>query len=311
MKNLIAKFVTFVLILWTASLVLASALDRAFVKDRSHKQLWTLSHRSRSFGYVIAGDSRTFNTIDAKTLETRTGQPAINIGFGGQGVVEAYLTLYLFLQHANETRNVLLQIDGADLDDNLKFQTYLYMPYLGDPEVAATVRDVVGLKRYAALRAFPLAKYWEYNNFYGLERLQNARSGFSPYDQTGGSELLFDENYHVFPGTPTDPGFVVDARAKRYLDRLVQLTRSRGIKLTMFSAPVYHQNGMYKNYDKAARAYVVAYCREQNIPYLDFSDADFSPKEFRDYGHLNGRGALRFTAMLADSLTQVNQVETR
>jgi hypothetical protein len=301
MKNFLVKLITFGLILWAASFVLARALDRRVVKDLTQKQMWTLSQRGRSFGYVFAGDSRTFNTIDPKTLEARTGQSTINIGFGGQGIIESYLTLYLFLQH-NQTRNVVLQIDGADLDNSLKFQTHLYVPDLADPEVANVIKDVIGVKKYSVLRAFPLAKYWEYNNFYGLERLRNARSAVSPYDQTEGSELLYDENYHEFPGTPTDPNFVVDARSRRYLDRLVQLTRSHGVQLTMFSSPVYHHRGMNKNYDQAARTFIAAYCREQGIRYLDFSDASFDPKEFRDYGHLNGRGALRFTAMLADSL---------
>ena len=306
MKLFILKLLIFVTSLWIASYVLASTLDRVFVKDRSHKEMWTLSQHNLSVGYVVAGDSRAFNNIDARTLEIRTGQPSINVGFGGQGIIEAYLTLYLFLQHENHTRNVILQLDGADLDDSLKFQGYLYMPYMDDPEVAATVRDVVGLKRYAVLKVFPLAKYWEYNHFYGLERLQQARSGLSPYDQSAGSELLYDERYHEFP-TASDPSFSLDSRSPRYLDRIVQLTRSRGVNLIVFSAPVYHHNGMFKKYDEAARAYIARYCQERGIPYLDFSGADFDPSEFRDYGHLNGRGALRFTAMLADSLTKVSQ----
>lgn len=307
MKLFIVKLVIFVMSLWIASYVLARTLDGIFVKDRSHKEMWTLSQHDLSVGYVVAGDSRAFNTIDARTLETRTGQPSINVGLGGQGTIETYLTLYLFLQRENHVRNVILQIDGADLDDSLKFQTYLYMPRLADREVAATVRDVIGLKRYSALKVFPLAKYWEYNNFYGLDHLQQARSGLSSYDQTGGSELLYDENYHEFPGTPSDPSFVVDLRSRQYLDRIVQLTSSRGIRLTIFSSPVYHHNGMFTKYDEAARAYIARYCQERGIPYLDFSDARFDPTEFRDYGHLNGRGALRFTAMLADSLTKLSQ----
>ncbi len=306
-KIFFIKLVALVLSLWIASQILARTLDKVFVKDRSQKELWTLSQHDLSVGYVVAGDSRAFNTIDARTLEIRTGQPSINVGFGGQGAIEMYLTLYLFLQHENHVRNVILQIDGADLDDSLKFQTYLYMPYMADPEVAATVRDVLGLKRYAVLKAFPLAKYWEYNNFYGLERLQNSRSALSPYDQSAGSELLYDENYHEFPGTPTDPNFVIDSRSRGYLDRIVQLTRSRGVNLTMFSSPVYHHNGMFLKYDEAFRSYMARYCQERGIPYLDFSDAKFDPSEFRDYGHLNGRGALRFTAMLADSLLALSK----
>src|SRR3954467_640524 len=157
MKTFLVKLITFGLILWITSFVLARALDRSVVKDRTQKQMWTLSQQGRSFGYVVAGDSRTFNTIDPKTLEAHTGQSTINIGFGGQGIIESYLTVYLFLQNRNQTRNVVLQIDGSDLDGSLKFQTHLYVPHLADPEVANVVRDVIGSKKYSVLRIFPLA----------------------------------------------------------------------------------------------------------------------------------------------------------
>jgi hypothetical protein len=303
----IVKSVVFVLILWISSYVLAKTLDRTFVKDRSNKEMWTLSQRDLSVGYVIAGDSRAFNNIDAKTLERMTGQPSINIGFGGQSITDTYLTLYLFLKHNNHARNVILPVDGVDLDDTLKFQAHLYVPFISDPEVDATVRDVIGLKRYAVLKAFPIAKYWEYNNVYGLERLLRTRSGLSTstYDESGGSELLYDDTYHVFPTNPRETDFLVDPRSHRYLDRIVQLVKSRGINLTIFSAPMYQGEGVFKEYKKSYRSYVARYCQQQNIAYLDFTDANFDRSEFRDYHHLNGRGALRFTQMLADSLTKV------
>lgn len=301
MRLLIVKSVIFLLILWIASYVLARTLDAAFGQDRSNKEMWTLSQHGLSVDYAVAGSSRAFNNIDATTLLRKTGRPAINIAYGGQSIMDMYLTLHLFLAHENRTRNVLLQIDGGDLDYSHKFMAYLYSPYMADPEVAETVREVGGLKRYVAIKAFPLAKYWEYNDFYNFEHLQQARSGMSSYDKNNGSELLYDDSYHVFPAISDDPAFVVDLRSRKYLDQIVQLTRSHGINLTVFSAPMYHRD-VFKKYDEASRAYIARYCQERGILYLDFTDANFDRAEFRDYGHLNGRGALRFTRMLADSL---------
>lgn len=302
MKPLIVKAVLFGAILWISSDFMARSLDKTFVKDRTNKQMWTLSRRDLSLGYVVAGDSRAFNNIDVKTLERLTGEPSINIGFGGQSIVDTYLTLYLFLENQNDTRRIILPVDGVDLDDTLKFQEHLYMPFLDNQEVAATLRDVVGLKRYAVLEAFPIAKYWEYNNFYGLDRWWQTKTGNSIYDENGGSELLYDESYHAFPTNVRDKQFVVNPRARRYLDRLVQLAKGRGIQLIVFSAPMYQGEGVFKDYKQTYRAYVANYCREQGITYLDFTDANFDRSEFRDYHHLNGRGALRFTEMLAKSL---------
>jgi hypothetical protein len=301
MRRFIVKSAIFFLILWIGSYVLARTLDAVFRQDRSNKEMWSLSQHGLSVDYAVAGSSRAFNNIDAATLLRKTGRPAINIADAGQSMADIYLTLHLFLVHENRIRNLLLQIDGGDLDYSHEFMTYLYLPYMADPEVAKTVREVGGLKRYVSVETFPLAKYWEYNNFYNLEHLQQARSGTSGYDKSAGSELLYDENYHEFPVISDDPDFVVNLRSRKYLDQIVQLSRSHGINLTVFSAPMYHRD-VFKKYDAASRAYIARYCQERGILYLDFTDASFDRAEFRDYGHLNGRGALRFTQMLADSL---------
>jgi hypothetical protein len=303
MKRFFAKLIVFVLILWGVSYLISRVLDSKFRQDRSTKEAWTLSQHNRSFSYAVAGSSRAFNHIDVGTLQERTGRSAINIAYGGQNIIDVYVTLHLFLAHENQIGTVLLQLDGSDLNNSREFMTRLYVPYANDSEVARVEREVLGWKRYLVMKVCPLAKYWEYNNIYSWAELQNARSGVSKYDDTGGSELLFDESYHDFPTNPGDPELVLDTRSCEYLDRIVDLARSRGIKLLFFTAPAYHPN-TFKKYDEATRTYITRYCETRGIPYLDFSKASFSQSEFRDHSHLNGRGALRFTAMLADSINQ-------
>src|SRR6266404_1208251 len=312
MKRFIIKSVLFVSLLWVGCYILARALDRQFARDRSNKQLWVLSQHNRSVDYAVTGSSRAQNNIDTATLERKLGRPALNIAYEGNSIIDMYLTLHLFLNHGNQVRNLLLQLDGSDLDYSHEFLTYMYLPYLTDAEVRSTVREMIGFKRYVPVRIFPLAKYWEYNNFYDWELLRQARSGATVYDKSGGSELLYDDSYHEFPAITNEPEFKVNSRSRRYLDRIVQLTRSHGIGLMIFSAPMYHRDQTFKKYDEASREYIVGYCQEQNIRYLDFTNANFNRSEFRDYGHLNSGGALRFTGMLADSLLgQVNGSDIR
>jgi hypothetical protein len=301
MRPFIIKSVLFFSLFWVGSYILAKTLDRQFAQDRSNKQLWVLSQHNRSVDYAVAGSSRAQNNIDTATLEGKTGRPAVNIAYEGNSIMDMYLTLHLFLNHGNQVGNLLLQLDGTDLDYSHEFLTYMYLPYLTDPEVRSTVREMRGFKGYAPMRIFPLAKYWEYNNFYDWELLRQARSGATVYDKSGGSELLYDDRYHEFPAITNEPEFKVNSRSRRYLDRIVQLTKSHGIGLTIFSAPMYHRDQTFKKYDEASRKYLATYCEEQRIPYLDFTNANFDRSEFRDYGHLNGAGALRFTEMLGAS----------
>jgi len=302
MRRFIIKSLVFVSLLWVGSYILSRTLDRQFVQARSNKQLWVLSQQNRSVDYAVAGSSRAHNNIDTATLAVKTGTRAINIAYEGNSIMDMYLTLHLFLNHGNKVENLLLQVDGTDLDYSHKFLTYMYLPYLADAEVGSTVREMIGLKRYAPMKIFPLAKYWEYNNFYDWELWRQAMSGATDYDQSGGSELLYDNSYHEFPAVIHEPEFKVDSRSRQYLDQILQLTRSHGIRVTIFSAPMYHRDQAFRKYDETARSYIARYCEEQEIPYLDFTEAEFDRAEFRDYGHLNGGGALRFTAMLADSL---------
>jgi hypothetical protein len=294
----------FLLILWVASYVLATALDRTVRQDRSNKLFWSLSRHDLSFDYVVAGASRAYNNIDVVILEARTGRTAINLALGGQSIMDMYLTLHLFLLNRNDFHHLLLQLDGSDLDYSHKFLTHLFVPYMADREVAATLRDLSGAEHYYFTKVFPLAKYAEYNDFYTLRFLMQSRAKKSPYDKSAGSELLFDDSYHSFPAVEGEPEFKVDARSLHYLDRIVGLTRSRGIGLTVFSAPTYHHERVFEMYDQSSRSYISEYCREHEIPYFDFTDAPFDESEFRDYGHLNGRGAVRFTTMLAESLLE-------
>jgi hypothetical protein len=302
LRSFIVKSALFLSILWIGSYALARVLDGEFERDRSNKEFWVLSQHGVSVDYAVVGSSRAYNLVDAPTLAKCTGRSAINLGYGGHSTTDMYLTLYLFLAHQNTVQNLLLQIDGYDLNPTREFQSYLYLPYLGDSEVRTTVRQAIGLKRYLTIKVFPLAKYWEYNDFYSPLLLRQAFSGVSFHDQSAGSQLLQD-GVRQPSSISADPEFAVDPNALRYLNQLVLLAKSRGIGVTIFTAPMYHRDATFQKNDDAARTYIADYCRENRINYLDFSSADFDRAEFRDYVHLNAGGALRFTPMLADSLT--------
>lgn len=301
MKIVILKSLLFVLLFWMLSFAGTKMLNHVFIRDRVHKEMWNMSQTERSVGYAVLGSSRAFNNVDAITLQKKVEADVINLGCGGYSLLDMYLSLHIFLKR-NHAKTVLLQIDGSDLDYSHKFMAQVYLPYMSDPVVTATVNESAGFRRVLANAACPLSRYWEYNDFYNWQRLEELRTISSPYDATQGSQLLYDDSYRVFPKIVEEPRFRVDQRSREYLERIVQLAQQQGIQLIMFSAPEYHRDEVFRNYDQAARAYIVEYCESHRIPYLDFSDANFDVMEFRDYGHLNSKGALRFTDVLAASV---------
>jgi hypothetical protein len=284
---------------------LTGLLDNYFRANRTNKQLWSLTQRYRSVDYAIAGSSRAFHGIDIATLERHTGRNAINLGYDGQSIVDMYLTCHLFIAHYNDARDLVLQLDGWDLDDTHRFLRYLYLPYTNDDQVSATLNEFQSKKHNLLTKLLPIVKYAEYNEFYTPTLLREGRSNRSLYDESSGSELLFDESYRAVPAVAQEPRFIVDERARQYLDRIVNLSKTRGIRLTVFSAPIYREP-LFKNYINDFRAYIGSYCEDHSISYLDFTSEAFDLSEFRDYSHLNGRGALRFTRIIGDKLLQLD-----
>ena len=310
MKPFALKALIFVVSFWLGCFVVNRVLNRAFIQDRSHKQMWSLSLRDLSMDYAIVGSSRALNNVDALALSSKTGSHVVNLGCGGQSIMDMYLTLYLFLKHNNRVHDVLLQVDGTDVDYSHQFMSYIYVPYLSDAQVAATESEMGGFKRRIARTVCPLSAYWEYNDFYDLQRLRQIRSEKSEYDATQGSQLLYDDSYNVFPVIEEQPRFVADARSVKYLERLMKLAVDHGVRVTVFSAPQYHRDPIFRRYDNDARSYIAQFCRDHGVRYLDFTEAQFDSSEFRDYGHLNGRGAERFSLMLSDSLNNMNAVNS-
>ena len=302
MRGFVLRACVFLALLWIGSFVASSVLDHVFQRGRVQKEFWSLSRHGLAVDYVIAGSSRAFHNVDIRTFEERKGLTAINLGFDGQSTMDMYLTLHLFLAHQNRVKHLLLQIDGWDLSGTHNFLSYFYLPYEGDEEVSTTLKRFTRPEHRVMGMMFPLTRYSEYNTFYVPAFLREVKAGRSAYDETGGSELLFDSGYHEFPAVEQEPVFAADARPRRYLDRIMEMAKAEGIDVTIFSAPVYHGDPIFKKYDQDARRYIDSYCQEHGAAYADFTDAEFDRLEFRDYSHLNGRGALRFTRMLADSL---------
>lgn len=85
-----------------------------------------------------------------------------------------------------------------------------------------------------------------------------------------------------------------------YLNKLVKLCREKGKRIWFFSSPLHAQSGDRAN---AALFNEIRETRYGSIPYLDFRDLYFPDDQYRDFEHLNGRGARRFSIFL-DKLMQ-------
>jgi hypothetical protein len=277
---------------------------------RSHPDLcdktdWILSRRGLAADDVFLGSSRAYNMVEVPLYQELTGRRAVNLGTSGSNYAENYLLLRQFVENGNTVRRVWLQADiyslDADAAFSVPFHAYQFMPWLGDPEVAAVVREQAELPHYLLWRYVPFAKYIEFNSEYNLYKL--LRGGFActegPFDASLGSELLADA-----PG-PLERkpvrAFGVNPDDLRGLRRLLAWCREAGIAVVLYEAPEYlpftdQPASRAALEDTLAQAAFAA-----GLPWLRFREPDLWSQDtlFADATHLNAAGTRRFTRELA------------
>lgn len=89
-----------------------------------------------------------------------------------------------------------------------------------------------------------------------------------------------------------------------YFQKIMDLCRENGIQVVLYSAPYNYNEESYEGviWRQQINFALKPYCEELGIPYLDYQrmeDISFNyKKDFRDYSHMNTRGAEKLTGHL-------------
>ena len=132
----------------------------------------------------------------------------------------------------------------------------------------------------------------------GAAEFAGYRAGFGGLQDT--SQIMLQE---AGSKNPPDPVRV------DYLDRCLELLRKRDVRVAVVFPPLLNREVLFVSPgDPASKPYlsVAAGLRGQAVPLIDLgAGATRDPAEFVNAGHLNDRGANRFSALLADQLAMV------
>ena len=93
------------------------------------------------------------------------------------------------------------------------------------------------------------------------------------------------------------PIHVVDTLKINYFKSFLNSAKAAGVSVFVFVSPVYVKFSGASPYKLAAEI-----CRQQNVPFIDFSQSDFflaHREYFKDQWHLNKEGAEIYTSMVA------------
>lgn len=293
-------------------------LTLLFAADRYYYYIATTCHTDKAqvvmrinntnYDYIMIGSSRTecfFNTV---IIDSITGLKGYNMGLDGSEFAESYLLLDQFFEHNNKARVVFIQTDifqmMPDYSYSYPFHEYRYLPYMGDATVASVVAEKRGILKYTLWKYVPFIKYAEFNTEYNIVDILSkyshkpylyANNGFRylqtiPHNDDFDDKRYTDERINSKMNVPD---------GNPYLDKIVALLKVKGCQPVFIQPPVYARiEGWARQFDIAKEA------RKANIPYCDYLRMDISAKGsvFRDYTHLDGKGAVIFSAQIADSI---------
>ncbi len=287
--------------------------DRKVSELYIDKPSYVVNCKNQYFDYVVGGSSRVHNNFNTALFDSLTGLSGFNFGYGGSGLAQNYLTLYLFLKNGNNLKNYIQQLDDIGLSKNAfthPFSEYFFMHYLSrDSSVDQFYKMNVPLNKYYLWRYIPTIKYLEFNNYCRLSNIISNKK----VDQN----LLIDKGYaklniqhkdsfpaKLYPNVYSE--YEIGTLNIYYLNKIYNLCKEYKVNYVCYTSPVFQKHYLsYKpaNLKKAVRNYIEG----NGIKYLNFSLSKNYNNDslFLDETHLNAFGTDIFTIQLADTLKDI------
>jgi len=282
-------------------------------KHLDHRAPWIFQQHNQELDFVILGSSRALNILDVATFEQVSGKKGINIASAGSGFAQNYLHLRQFAEQGNTFNTIILNVDWSgfhsDSSYSYPFSDYAYMPLFEEDWIEDIYYDEVPLHSYLTWKTLPVMKYAEFNENYPIyQTLQNRDYVYqnAVWDSTKGSQLLFDSVAN-FPAKDTlKLSFKPDPIDAKYFGMIVEYCKENNIKLLLYTAPYYEGyfvtrdcSEVFVGLDSVARANDL-----NHFPHY-YNPIGIEKHLFRDYTHLNGEGAMRFSREFAEELVAI------
>jgi hypothetical protein len=303
------RFCLFVGILVIPLYILQGRFDRAIYTGSDQKPIWVQNVKNESYSYAIGGSSRAENNADVNTIDSLLKIKGINMGYSGSDLAENYLTLLTFLRNGNRLSNYVLQIDDwslikPDSAFSYPFHEYFFLTLLNDKEVGDVIRHEDGPGKYYLWKWIPFAKYAEFNYIYPIQKI--FVHPHTIYNHTHGTVLLDDQMLDtVALEKRLGPiRHYPNSNSYSYLQKMKELCKENGIRLIMYTAPIYYKYHQCIE-NKACRSLISSFAKANQLNYFDYTSSAICRNGdlMMNEAHLNRKGTLLFSKLLADSLS--------
>lgn len=298
------------------------------VRSYSRVMLQELYAQAGQIDTLFLGSSHCYRSVDPAAVDAALGTHSFNAGSSQQLPDGSYYmlreaasqntlkTVYLemFYTSYNQSASSDVPLACYLLTDHMRWDSPNRYRYLWEMGGAAAFVDLVLSARHGICAPGNLLSLWK----------AKLTDGYAPgnyayvtYPEEGeaylGNGFVYTEGVAQDGYTTllnVDPEQPLSAFGWEYLERIADFCEEQGIRLVLFSAPLpsaYVSNTA--NYQAYVDA-VQAFARDHDTVYWDFSlyrkpkDMDLGGGDFSDAHHLNGTGAEKFTAVLADVIAR-------
>lgn len=289
-------------------------------------ELYETAEQGESIDTLFLGSSHCFRAYDPELFEELTGKSAFNLGSSAQNYDTSYYLLKEALRYQDlktvylDMHYKFLFIDKKDRDLVQANIISDYMrPSLNKLRFLLTTSEP---KDYTN-RFFPFRRNWQklgdvsyleeiwnskrdesYRNYEAvrLEQEYYAGKGFvwSSEELDADAITWWDNFGKIKEDMDSDVTYTLN-----YIERIVELCKSEGIRLVFVTAPSYDTYlEAVGPYDEAHQ-YVKKLAEDYGVPYLDFNLCrreylNLGQESYLDVDHLNGQGAKVLTELLAE-----------
>ena len=267
----------------------------------------TLFVETTPYDILFVGSSRTHSNIDPSVIDSITKLNSYNAGMDGANMYEFKTIIDGYLKIHPGPRYLVMNIDLFSFDTRRKLFNYTYyLPYYKNEKIDSVLKDN---KHYAAM--------YRYMTFFLLSELDdyaksNAVRGFRHQTEIPPGRITY-KGYLSTPNELLDTAHIsipaetmtIDIKAINDLDEIIQTCKTKHIKLIFTYAPEY-RSMWQKNVTNAAGVFAVIsnIATKNQISFFRYDSSEICnhPNLFYNVRHLDRKGSLQFSAMLATDI---------
>ena len=261
---------------------------------------------------LIHGPCEPLWMVDPKQLDSVSNINAYNLALSHSDFADNYLHLYLYLKHNIYPKIVLLYVTPESMDTRFNaFNTYRFVHFMNDDTVKQVVKEVdAGFYTYSTL---PFIRYAYFNKQITFQVIQGLKhfvlkkqtpffeNGFEPPAKITWDNHLEDMQKQY----PNGFEFKVDSLRLKYLKKIIQLAKSKKIKIILYESPVLAESLKHLKNREETILQIQKLAKETETDFILFKNEQLSSsREFYISSlNLNQKGLKIFNDTLANYLS--------